>query len=133
MKKIALIAHDRLKPEMARFIKEREDWLWGRALVATGRTADFMENAEFKIPIAHLEQGRSGGYKQMVQMVSEGAVEMVFFFRDPALNEADHPDIADLLKICLEGNIPIALNPSTAELLILGRIKLETTRKKNEA
>ena len=45
MKKIVLIAHDRMKPKMAEFIKERADWLWGKELVATGRTAEHMEQA----------------------------------------------------------------------------------------
>ena len=84
MKKIVLIAHDRMKPKMAEFIKERADWLWGKELVATGRTAEHMEQACFKVPIHHLSQGRSGGYQEIIEMVRGGSVEMVFSFGIPA-------------------------------------------------
>jgi methylglyoxal synthase len=78
MKKIVLIAHDKMKPEMAAFIKQRQDWLWGRELVATGRTAEHMEAAQFKIPIHHLSMGRSGGYLEIVSLLKKSEVGMVF-------------------------------------------------------
>lgn len=129
MKKIVLIAHDGMKPGMARFIQEREDWLWGKELVATGRTAEHMEATTFKVPIHHLSQGRSGGYQEIVELLKRGEVEMVFFFRDPKVREADHPDIEALVTTVLEQNIPMASNPASAELLILGNIKLDSSRK----
>lgn len=129
MKKIVLIAHDRMKPELATFIKQRQDWLWGKELVATGRTAEHMEAAAFSAPIHHLNFGKSGGYREIVQLLVQKEVDMVFFFRDPEVREADHPDIEALLTTALEHNIPIALNPASAELLILGRIKLDAARK----
>lgn len=129
MKKIALIAHDAMKPIMAAFINEREDWLWGKELIATGRTAEHMESASFKVPIHHLSQGRSGGYLEIVDLLKRGEVDMVFFFRDPSVREADHPDIESLVTAVMEDNIPMASNPASAELLILGSIKLESSRK----
>lgn len=129
MKKIVLIAHDRMKPKMAEFIKERADWLWGKELVATGRTAKHMEQARFKVPIHHLSQGRSGGYQEIIEMVQNGSVEMVFFFRDPSLRASDHPDIEALVAMVLEQDIPMASNPASAEWLILGQIKMKSSRK----
>jgi methylglyoxal synthase len=129
MNQIALIAHDRVKPELATFIKEREEWLWGKELIATGRTADHMEAADFSVPIKHLSQGRRGGYLEIVEKLKNGEVKMVFFFRDPEVREADHPDIAELVKTVMEENIPMASNPASAELLILGQIKMDSARK----
>lgn len=128
-KKIALLAHDRMKPELSAFIKERENWLWGKALVATGRTAEFLQQDNFKVPIIHLNPGRSGGYTEITNMVRNGEVQLVLFFRDPNVKEFDHPDIEALTGACLSSNVPLAFNPASAELLILGMIKLESARK----
>ena len=45
MKQIVVIAHDKMKPELVNFFKEREGWLWGKELIATGKTADAVEAA----------------------------------------------------------------------------------------
>ena len=59
MKNIALIAHDAKKPELVRFLQEHKDWLPGVNLLATGRTAEFIESQEMKCQ--HLSPGVSGG------------------------------------------------------------------------
>ena len=101
----------------------------GKELIATGRTAEHMEANNFTVPIHHLSQGRSGGYLEIVDRLKKGEVNMVFFFRDPEVREADHPDIAELVKTVMAENIPMASNPASAELLILGQIKLDSARK----
>lgn len=129
MKKIALLAHDRMKPGLSTFIREREDWLWGKSLVATGRTAEFLKQDNFKVPMIHLSPGRSGGYLEITEMIKKGEVQLVLFFRDPQVKEHDHPDITALMDVCLAQNVPLALNAASAEMLILGLIRLEATRK----
>ena len=44
---IVIVAHDSMKPALVSFLQERQDWLWGRTLVATGLTADFIQDTEF--------------------------------------------------------------------------------------
>jgi methylglyoxal synthase len=58
MKNIAVIAHDAKKQELARFLKDHEEWLPGVNLLATGRTAEFIE--EQGIKCRHLSPGQSG-------------------------------------------------------------------------
>jgi methylglyoxal synthase len=128
MKQIVVIAHDKMKPELVNFFKEREGWLWGKELIATGKTADAVE-AEIKgIPVKHLSRGRYGGYNQITEMIENKSVDMVIFFRDPEVKE-HHEDIATLLTACNRMNIPLATNSASAELLIIGRIKVEASEK----
>lgn len=125
MKNIVILAHNAMKPTMAEFIKEREEWLWGKRLVATGRSAEFLEQNEFKVPIVHLSPGQSGGYTEINEMIAAGEVALVLFFVDPDVKERHHPDIEALIEICIRQNVPLATNTATAELMILGHIRKE--------
>lgn len=135
MKKIAIVAHDRMKPLLVRFLREREDWLWGRTLVATGLTAEFVEQEHFKASVEHLKAGKEGGYIQLMQKVEAGEIGMCFFFRDPEIVQDYENDVVQFIRACNRMNIPLATNPATAELVMLGAIKKETAdriREKNQ-
>ncbi len=123
MQNIALIAHDAKKPELARFLKEHEDWLPGVNLLATGRTAEFLE--EQGIKCRHLSPGQSGGYNEITGMIERGEVDIVIFLRDHKVVQPHHEDIRRLLEACNVKNIPLATNKATAELVILGLIRKE--------
>ncbi len=127
MENIVLIAHDVKKPEMARFLEERKEWLRGVNLIATGRTAEFIEKEG--IEVRHLSPGKSGGYNEITRMVKEGEVDIVIFLRDPLLNQPHHEDIRKLLEECNINNIPLATNYASAELLILGLIKKQAAER----
>ena len=48
----------------------------------------------------------------------EGKTKMVIFFRDPLEKHPHEPDIFMLMRLCDVYDVPLATNPSTAELLI---------------
>jgi methylglyoxal synthase len=128
-KKICVIAHDSMKPSLVSFLRERKDWLWNRRLVATGLTAEFMEQESMQLQIEHVNPGRSGGFKELETMVNQGMIAMVLFFRDPEIVQDYEADIVALVKACIKHNIPLASNPASAELLIVGMIRMEASRK----
>lgn len=123
MKNIAVIAHDAKKQELAKFLKEHEEWLPGVNLLATGRTAEFIE--EQGIKCQHLSQGQYGGYNEITSMIEKGEVDIVIFLRDHKVVQAHHEDIRRLLEACNVNNIPLATNQATAELVIIGQIRKE--------
>ncbi|HPF93440.1 MAG TPA: methylglyoxal synthase [Tenuifilaceae bacterium] len=123
MKNIVVIAHDAKKPELAQFIQDRLEWLRGVNLIATGRTAEFIESQG--LPCKHMSPGQSGGYIQITQMIGEGNVDIVFFLRDHKVIQKHHDDIRNLLEACNVNNIPLATNYASAELIILGLLKKE--------
>ncbi len=127
MDNIVIIAHDDKKPEIVRFLKERKDWLPGVNLIATGRTAEYVEKASIKVQ--HLSPGKSGGYQQITQMIGKGEIDLVIFFRDHKVSQPHHEDIRILLETCNMNNIPLATNYASAELLILGYIKKEAAER----
>ncbi|HCY01378.1 MAG TPA: methylglyoxal synthase [Bacteroidales bacterium] len=121
MNNIVAIAHDAKKPELAQFIQDRLEWLRGVNLIATGRTAEFIESQG--LSCKHMSPGQSGGYVQITQMIEEGNVDMVIFLRDHKVIQKHHEDIRKLLEACNVKNIPLATNYASAELIILGLLK----------
>lgn len=127
MKNIAIIAHDEKKPLMAEFLKDKREWISTVSLLATGRTAKLMEQSG--IDIRHMSPGKSGGYQEIIALIDKGEVDIVFFFMDPKVERPYHNDIEELLDICVNKNIPLALNRTSAEMLILGLIKYRAYEK----
>ncbi|MDP4586626.1 MAG: methylglyoxal synthase [Flavobacteriales bacterium] len=125
IKNIAVVAHNKMKPALAAFLQERKDWLWGRKIIATGLTADALVSADIDLDIMHLSEGKSGGYLELKKMVEEGEIAMVLYFRDSDLSQEYEDEVAAFINACNRQNIPLATNPASAELLILGLIKKE--------
>lgn len=123
MKNIVIIAHDVKKPEMVQFLNDRKDWIYGVNLIATGRTAEYVESQGIKVQ--HLSPGKSGGYSEITEKIKEKEVDIVVFLRDPLIKQGHHEDIQKLLEACNMYNIPLATNYASAELMILGQIKKE--------
>lgn len=127
MTNIVVIAHDAKKPELAKFLSERLEWLKGVNLIATGRTAEFIESQGIKC--LHMSPGQSGGYIQITDMIVKGEVDIVIFLRDHKIVQQHHEDIRKLLETCNVNNIPLATNYASAELVILGLIKKEASER----
>ncbi len=123
MKNIVLIAHDVKKPELVKFINEHKEWIVGVNLIATGRTAEYIESQG--IDVKHLSPGKSGGYNEITERIKLKEIDIVIFLRDPLIKQGHHEDIQDLLEACNMHNIPLSTNYASAELLILGYIKKE--------
>ena len=128
MKNIVVIAHDSKKTELVSFFKEREEWLFGKQLIATGKTADAVESEIKKMPIEHLSRGRYGGYNEITGKLKNNEIDLVVFFKDHEVKE-HHIDIQLLLDTCNINNVPLATNTATANLLIIGWIKKESIEK----
>ena len=115
---IAIIAHDGMKAEMVQFLNEHKETLLQKRiqLISTGTTGSKAEKAGFKV--TKFLSGPIGGDAQIASRVAEGKCNMVLFFRDPHAKHPHEPDIIMLLRICDVHNVPLATNPSTANLLI---------------
>ena len=125
MKKIVVIAHDKFKKELYSFLNKRRTWFFNREIVSTGRTAEFLENENLDLALTHVKKGRDGGYIQITEMITNNEIDMVFFFRDPSIKQEYHQDIINLLNACDYKSIPLSTNNSAAELLIVGKIRME--------
>ena len=115
---IALIAHDRMKDDMLKFINENKAILMADniQLIATGTTGTKAKEAGFKVK--KMLSGPMGGDAQIAARVAEGKTKMVLFFKDANSSHAHEADINMLIRVCDVHNVPLATNEATAQLLI---------------
>jgi methylglyoxal synthase len=124
---IALIAHDRMKPTLAEFVRRHQEFFRGRNLVATGSTGRLLEEA-LTLNVERVAHGPEGGDLIIGGRVAQGLVEAVIFFRDPLTAQPHEPDVTALLRVCDVHNVPLATNPASAESVVVwlsGKCRME--------
>lgn len=117
--KIALIAHDKKKPEMVQFAIAYESILNQHQLYSTGTTGTKIIEAT-NLQIERFKSGPLGGDQQIGARVANNEMDLVLFFRDPLSAQAHEPDITALIRLCDVYSIPLATNMATGEILVKG-------------
>ena len=115
--KIALIAHDKKKPEIIELAKRYRDVLAEHELYATGTTGT-MIMGETKLDIHRLKSGPLGGDQQIGAMLANGELDLIIFLRDPLTAQPHEPDVSALLRLCDVQKIPLATNVSSGTIML---------------
>ncbi|HOI85654.1 MAG TPA: methylglyoxal synthase [Acholeplasmataceae bacterium] len=111
--RIALIAHDKKKPDMIAFVKDHLACLKEHDLYATGTTGSLIIK-ETGLKVMLKKSGPLGGDQEIGSMIANGKIDMIFFFRDPLTAQPHEPDVSALLRLSDVYNIPLATNPESA-------------------
>lgn len=114
---IALIAHDKKKPELVALVKKYEETLKNHTLYATGTTGQHVEEGT-NLNVHRFRSGPLGGDQQIGAYVSDHKIDLVLFIRDPLTPQPHEPDISALLRLCDVYEIPLATNVGTAEPIL---------------
>ncbi|MCP3030714.1 methylglyoxal synthase [Halobacillus sp. A1] len=114
---IALIAHDKKKPEIITFTTAYQNILEKHQLFATGTTGKKIADAT-GLSIVRFQSGPLGGDQQIGSKIADDQMDMVIFFRDPLTAQPHEPDITALLRLCDVHQIPVATNLAGAEIMI---------------
>lgn len=115
---IALIAHDGKKADMISFVKDNLEFFKSFNIVATSTTGKMV--AQTGLKVKRYLSGPLGGDAQITALVATGKCHAVIFMRDPLGMHPHEPDISSLLRICEVHNVPLATNPSSAQLIVKG-------------
>ncbi len=115
---LALVAHDQKKDEMVVFAQTHRAILAKFNLVATGTTGGRVSAACPELSLTPLKSGPLGGDQQIGALIAEGQVHGLFFFADPLSPMPHDVDVKALTRLALVYDIPMALNPVTAHMII---------------
>jgi methylglyoxal synthase len=116
---IALIAHDRKKGDLVRFVTAYLPVSEKHSLFATGTTGKRIQEAT-GLKVHRFQSGPLGGDQEIGAMIAKNEMDLVIFFRDPLTAQPHEPDITALMRLCDVYNVPLATNMGTAEVLIRG-------------
>ncbi len=115
--RVALIAHDKKKPDIIDLAKKYRDVLAKHTLYATGTTGTLIMG-ETALPINRMKSGPMGGDQQIGSMVADNQLDLVIFLRDPLTAQPHEPDVSALLRLCDVFSIPLATNKTSAEIML---------------
>jgi methylglyoxal synthase len=116
-KRLALIAHDRRKPDLLDWVAYNRAVLAQHELFATGTTGGLVAERT-GLPVTRFRSGPLGGDQQVGARISEGEIDVLIFFWDPLEPQPHDPDVKALLRLAVLYNIPTACNRATADFLV---------------
>ncbi len=116
-KRIALIAHDNMKPSLIDWCEKNKEELSRHNLCGTGTTSGRI-SASTGLCVFAYKSGPLGGDQQIGALTAEGKIDAIIFFSDPLTAQPHDPDVKALLRIAQVYDIPIANNRATADCII---------------
>lgn len=116
--RVALIAHDKKKPEMISLALKYKDILAKHDLFATGTTGGLVAKAT-GLKVQLKKSGPLGGDQEIGSMIANNALDLVVFLRDPLTAQPHEPDVSALLRLCDVTSTPLATNISSAEIMLV--------------
>ena len=117
MKRIALIAHDNMKPALLEWCAENREALSRHQLCGTGTTAGLIRE-QTGLPVFAYHSGPLGGDQEIGAQIAKDKIDIVIFFSDPLSAQPHDPDVKALLRIAQVYDIPFANNRATADFII---------------
>lgn len=116
---IALIAHDKKKDDLIRFVLAYQPIIEKHSLFATGTTGKRISE-ETGLAVHRFRSGPLGGDQEIGSYIANDKMDLVLFFRDPLTAQPHEPDVSALIRLCDVYSVPLATNMGTAEVLVKG-------------
>jgi methylglyoxal synthase len=118
MRKLALVAHDSRKDDLVAFAGRHSDLLSAIEIVSTGTTGARILEACPHLDVERVKSGPLGGDQQIGARIAEGQICGLIFFIDPLTPMPHDVDVKALMRLAALYDVPMALNESTATMLI---------------
>ncbi len=115
--RLALVAHDGMKPKMIEWARKHCEQLKNYKLLATGTTGGLLTN-HLGLKIRRLKSGPLGGDAQLGALIAEGKLDCLIFFIDPLSALPHDVDVKSLLRLAVHYDTALALNVETADAIL---------------
>ena len=119
-KLLALVAHDQKKPILSEWVGGHLKEVSRFNIVCTGTTGGVLQEAFPKLNIRRLKSGPLGGDQQIGSLIVDGGIAALIFFIDPLAPMPHDVDVKALTRLATLYDIPLAVSPATADLVIKG-------------
>ena len=119
-RKLALVAHDQKKPILSAWVGKHLAEVSRFDLVCTGTTGGVLHEAYPKLKITRVKSGPLGGDQQIGAMIVAEEIAALIFFIDPLEPMPHDVDVKALTRLATVYDIPFAVSPATADLIIKG-------------
>ena len=116
---LALIAHDQKKDDLVAFFGRHRQHFQRCKLFATGTTGGKILDAHPQLNMTPLKSGPLGGDQQIGGLIAENKVDGLIFFVDPLTPMPHDVDVKALMRLAIVYDIPMALNRSSAEIMLI--------------
>ena len=117
-KTVALIAHDRKKDAMARWVKDNSKMLSKHTLVSTKTTGSSLQAEIPDLALTTVASGPMGGDQQIGAMIVAGDIDLLIFFTDPLSPHPHDVDVKALTRLATVYDLPMACSEATAHLIL---------------
>jgi methylglyoxal synthase len=127
-KVLALVAHDQKKPMLSAWVGKHLAEVSKFDIVCTGTTGGVLQEAFPNLKIRRLKSGPMGGDQQIGAMIVAEEIAALIFFIDPLAPMPHDVDVKALTRLATLYDIPLAVSPATADLVIIG-LKARTIKR----
>ena len=116
VKNIAIVTFDSKKTDLIEWSYFNKELLLPHRILALGFAASIIEGTLNK-KIDHLENGKTGGYRQLCNLINEGKIDAVIIFGE-ANEILEAKDLNAVFEAAVSHNIIIAGNRTTADFVL---------------
>jgi methylglyoxal synthase len=124
-KRIAMAAQGNRQNEMIDWAARNYGILLKHQIIGIGPIGSLLEKTLLQKSTCHqrpsIQQVQSDcdGYgEQLCTLMAEKKIDIVIFFWDPMPSHTDDTDIADVARMAIINDIPLACNRSTADMIV---------------
>lgn len=115
---VALVAHNKMKAQMASFVGQNLEFFKHCRIITTGSTGKILEDSLGLCVYQKVSSGPLGGDQEIGALVTRGHVSAIFFFKDPLSAHQHAADIEALTRICDVHNVAYATNSASGKSLV---------------
>ena len=116
-KRIALVAHDAMKPAIVAWAKRNRELLSRHELFGTGTTGGKVAE-EAGLDVTRLKSGPLGGDQQLGAMIAESRLDVLILITDPLTSMPHDVDVKALTRIATLEQVVMACNAASADFVI---------------